>query len=59
MTSFRYFSLKVVNGLSYRIRAWVNMPDGSQRHVEPVTILATGPVKGVKLDRFRAGRQLL
>ena len=43
------FSITILQGLTYRVRAWVNLASGGQQHAEPVDIPAKGNLKDVKL----------
>jgi hypothetical protein len=53
------FSIKRMDGLKYLLRVHVNLPDGQQRHPEPVAIPKTGSVKDIKLVISEAGGSCL
>ena len=50
------FTLMVLNGLRYLIKAYVNNADGSQRHAEPIEIPADGDVINLKIVITEANR---
>ncbi len=49
------FELSLLEGLSYRVRAYVNLPGGGQRHAELVSVPAKGRVTNLKVTISEPG----
>jgi len=49
------FAFDLTDGLEYKLRVHVNLPNGEQKHAEPVAIPRTGPMKDIKLVISEAG----